>query len=347
MNAEPAVSVIVPTYRRRESVRRLLGALREQTAGAEQFEVVVVVDGSEDGTREMVESLDTPYRLRCVWQRNGGRASACNSGIAAAGGELLVLLDDDMEPTREFIAAHMRAHEERERAGIVGAVPIRVADGSPPVTRFVAAKFNDHLRELETGGELRFRSFYSGNFSVSRRLMLEVGGYDDSFRIYGNEDTELSLRLLRAGVSLRYDPAAVAHQHYEKDFAGLAGDNLAKGRTAVLAMAKHPEEFGDFTVDAFREQSGKWARSPRWMAARAGLLRATRWLPFVPRLLIGVVHALERVEPRQLPTYYGFVIDYFFWLGVESALRGVTDGGELAVAGADGTRSAVRGMGRG
>lgn len=316
----PRASIVVPTYRRRESVRRLLLALRDQSAEPGAFEVIVVIDGSEDGTAEMVAGLAVPYELRAISKANGGRAAACNAGIAAARGDLLIILDDDMEPGREFVAAHLRAHAGEARLGVLGAVPIVVEETSSRVTRYVAAKFNAHLEQLRAGAAIRFRSFYSGNFSIARRLMVEVGGYDEAFRIYGNEDTELSLRLLRSGVELRYDPGAVARQYYEKDFPGLAADNRAKGRTAVLAMRLHPEEFGEFTLDGFREHSGKWRRSRKWMVARGAVLRAARVLPFLPAALVAAVRAVERIEPCRLDTLYGFVIDVFFWLGVRSAL---------------------------
>src|SRR5512147_2927642 len=98
MTATPYVSVIIPTYNRRDSVERTLRALTHQTLAADAYEVIVSIDGSQDGTREMVDAFATPYRLTCVWQSNQGRAAACNAGIRMAQGDVLVILDDDMEP---------------------------------------------------------------------------------------------------------------------------------------------------------------------------------------------------------------------------------------------------------
>jgi GT2 family glycosyltransferase len=319
--AGPRASIVVPTYDRRDSVLRLLGALREQTAPTGDFEVIVVIDGSEDGTREAIAGFSAPFRTTVVWQPNEGRAAACNEGIRRARGELLIILDDDMAPASDFVAAHLRAHARGERIGVLGAVPIHADRTSPPVVRYVAAKFNEHLERLAGGAEIRFRSFYSGNFSIRRTLLEEVGPYDESFRIYGNEDTELSLRLLDAGIELRYDADALAQQHYEKDFGGLARDNLAKGRTAVLAATKHPGAFGPFSIDAFRTQTGKWDRSPRWMRIRDALVSLTRQLPFLPRLVVSFVKMAERLGAPRLRTIYGFAIDYHFWLGVAEALE--------------------------
>src|SRR5690349_14383580 len=99
MESCPRVSVVIPTYQRRLSVERTLQALSAQTMPADQFEVVVSIDGSMDGTREMLDACRTPYTLVAQWQRNRGRAAACNRGVALARGDVIVLLDDDMEPT--------------------------------------------------------------------------------------------------------------------------------------------------------------------------------------------------------------------------------------------------------
>ena len=102
-------SVVIPTYQRRDSVRQALEALARQTLPPEEFEVVISIDGSDDGTRELLEAFRTPFPLVVLWQPNRGRAAACNAGLRASQGALLVLLDDDMEPAPEFLAAHLAA----------------------------------------------------------------------------------------------------------------------------------------------------------------------------------------------------------------------------------------------
>jgi len=69
------LSVVIPTHNRRELVREMLIALSRQFLSSEKFEVVVVVDGSSDGTREMLKDLDTPYSLRVFHQTQAGAAA--------------------------------------------------------------------------------------------------------------------------------------------------------------------------------------------------------------------------------------------------------------------------------
>ncbi len=325
MTSSPRVSVVIPTYQRRASVQRLLEALGQQTLAPDEYEALVVVDGSDDGTREMVADFAAPYRLQALWQPNRGRAAACNTGVQAASGDVVVLLDDDMEPTPDFLAAHLAAQADGAARGVFGAVPIRLDPGSPPVLRYIGAKFNRHLDKLAGPAyTLQPRDFYSGNFSIRRQTLLAVGGFDEAFRIYGNEDIELSLRLVKAGVTLIYSPHALAYQHYTKDLAGLARDHRAKGRTSVLLAAKHPAVAPHLRLGAYH-QGPRW-----WRLVRAGLLRLGLLYPPTSDWVLGAVRRMERYQPARLDRLYDLVLDLCYWEGVQAARAeqaGQPDGG--------------------
>ena len=312
----PSISVIIPTYNRYASVERILHALARQTLAPENYEVIVSIDGSQDGTRQLVASFSAPYHLNHTWQENQGRAAACNAGIRMAQADILVILDDDMEPAPDCLERHAHAHPTGSRLGVMGAVPMAGESTDPQIASYIAAKFNRHLDNLaQPDHQLALRDFYSGHFSIRRDVLMEVGLFDEAFRIYGNEDLELSLRLAKAGVRLLYDPATIAYQHYSKDFAALGHDTVAKGRTAVLLASKHPEALPDLQLSAYQQES--W----RWRAARAWLLAISRWFPSTQDRIIALVERLELRQARQLHLYYRFVLDYLYWLGVKKALR--------------------------
>jgi len=316
MTAKPYVSVIIPTYNRRDSVERALRALMHQTLASDAYEVIVAIDGSQDGTREMVDAFAAPYRLSCIWQSNQGRAAACNAGIRIARGDVLVILDDDMEPAPNCLEHHWHAHPIGTRLGVMGAVPMYCDDSDSPVAAYVAAKFNRHLDNLaRSDHQLTLRDFYSGHFSIRRDVLMEVGLFDESFRIYGNEDLEMSLRLMKSGVKLMYSAETVAHQHYSKDFAGLARDTIAKGRTAVLLASKHPEALPVLQLSEYEQ--GSW----QWRLARAGLLVASSWWSSTPDKVIALIQWFERRQVKSLHLYSRFVLDYVYWLGAQTALR--------------------------
>lgn len=323
--AEAAISVVVPTHQRREPLRRALESLGAQTADPSSFEVIVATDACDDGTAAMIDAFRAPYRLRRVDPIGRGRAAACNSATAAAEGEVLIILDDDMRVVPEFVDRHRSHHPPGSRRCVLGAVPVELGPGSPRAARYVKEKFDLHLARLGEDPEHlnRPRSFYTGNASLRTEVMRSVGGFDESFGIYGNEDVELALRLRAIGVELAYDPAALAHQEYGKGLTGLQRDTLAKGTTTVLLARAHPEVFGDLRLAEPDESSRLW------LAARAALLAATRRLSATRRAVFAVAAGLERIGFWRSPLFYRAVLDYAFWAGVDRALRESDDGGEL------------------
>src|SRR5688572_30305419 len=113
-------SIIIPTYNRLEKLRSCLMALSIQTYPATGFEVIVVVDGSTDGTLEMVSQLKTPYVLRAIRQSNSGQPTALNRGAAKAAGRILIFIDDDIMVAPQFVAEHLRLHKSRDQVVGIG-----------------------------------------------------------------------------------------------------------------------------------------------------------------------------------------------------------------------------------
>ena len=155
-----------------------------------------------------------------------------------------------MQAVPELVDRHRSHHPPGSRRCVLGAVPVELGPDSPRAARYVKEKFDLHLARLGEDPEHleRPRSFYTGNASLRTEVMREVGGFDESFDIYGNEDVDLALRLRAIGVELAYDPAALAHQEYGKGLTGLLLDTLAKGTTTVLLARAHPEVFGDLRL---------------------------------------------------------------------------------------------------
>jgi GT2 family glycosyltransferase len=321
----PSVTVVIPTHQRREALRTVLESLSSQSLDHDGYEVVVAVDASTDGTVEMLEALGGPLQLRWVSPGSRGRAAACNAAVAAARGEVTIVLDDDMRVVPEFVERHRSHHPAGSRRCVLGAVPVELGEGSTHAARYVKDKFDLHLSRLPDPEHLALpRSFFTGNASLRTETMRAVGGFDESFGIYGNEDVELALRLRKSGVELAYDPEALAWQTYDKDLAGLQRDTLAKGRTTVQLVRSHPEVFPDLRL-ADPDDSSR-----PWLAVRAVLLWATRRLPATSGTVFALFSLLERMGACRSSLFYRPVLDYAFWAGVDAALLESSDEGELS-----------------
>lgn len=272
----------------------------------------------------MLVSFVAPFPLRALARPHRGRAAALNAAVDEARGEVLILLDDDMQVVPDFVERHRAHHPPGSRFCVLGAVPIEVNRTSTRAARYAKAKFDDHLERLADPAHLELpHSFYSGNTSLRAEVLREVGGFDESFTRYGNEDVELSLRLRAAGISLRYDPQALARQEYGKDLTRLLRDTIGAGATETLLARKHPDAFPMLLGLANPND-----HSRLWLAARALLLRLTRRWARTSSLVFGTAAILERLGFWRQPLLYRALRDYAFWVGADAEI-GDGDSSEL------------------
>lgn len=316
----PRLSIVVPTLDRRDSVLRLLRALEAQTVPPSEFEVIVVVDGSTDGTAEAVDAYRAPFALRRLSLSRSGLAAARNAGARAAAAAIVQFLDDDMTPAPGMVAAHLARHDRGDVVGVVGAAPIVVPPDASAVVRYRARGFARKLERLASRRDrLVFNDVYGGNLSIGREPFLAAGGYDEAFQVYGHEDYELSLRLTRQGRRFAYEPEALAQQEYGKSLRGLAADIESEGRTAVAFARKHPDVLSSLTLGGFRH------RSLRARARLALLLSLDRSLSGLDERLIASAERAERDASRAgdvaLFARFDALFDALYWIGAERALR--------------------------
>jgi glycosyltransferase involved in cell wall biosynthesis len=310
------ISVVIPTFNRCDSVRRSLTALSAQTFPAGDFEVIVSIDGSEDGTLEMLSGFCSPFELKHIWKQNGGKASACNRAIQEANGDLLVMIDDDMEPTPEFLRGHHESHLKNPRAGVLGAAPIILDGDPPPVVTYIADKFNTHLEKIsQPGFKIRIWDFYGGNFSIKKDLISEIGPFDESYKAYGFEDVEFANRILKSGIKIIYSSDAKCIQHYDDDYKGVAQKTINTGINVIHLVSTYPETFNELKLIEYNFTGWKW----RWL--RMTMIRLSMLMPFITNLIVYLVGWVGKHKPHLFARLNDLAMDYFFWLGVWIALR--------------------------
>jgi len=317
------VSVIIPTYERRDSLERALTALSRQTFPHDNYEVIVSVDGSTDSTMEMLKGFKAPFHLRAIWNPNAGRSAARNRGIDEARGDVLVFLDDDMEPLPEIIERHYGHHRDKRRVCVLGNIPVNINEHSSPLDKYLAKTVYVPFmaRLFSPGYKFQGLEFYSGNFSIRRELLLEIGPFNTRYSV--SEDCEFGLRVVRAGIDIVFERDACSGQYIEKDFAGLAEYTIERGKSAVLFTLDHPNTFYYNRICEFNQGTLKWR------LFRSGLIRASRLFPRIPGLVARLVMLMENRTPDRMNRYYGLALDYYYWLGVSSALGNMKGHNEL------------------
>ena len=116
----PIISVVIPTFNRRETLETVLPLLASQTLPADQYELLLCDSGSTDGTAELVADLNIPNLRHILPAENRGRSGARNAGIRAAIGEFVLFTDADIIPSPNLLAEHLRLHRAHPHSAVVG-----------------------------------------------------------------------------------------------------------------------------------------------------------------------------------------------------------------------------------
>lgn len=233
----PALSVVIPTYSRRESLHRCLDSLTAQV-DPPPFEVIVVDDGSTDDTVEMLARYRPRYPLQVLSRERAGPAAARNLGAAEAKGEYLLFIDDDVVAHPRLLAVHLYTHRAEPKAVTLGPMMPPVGERLPSWVRWEQEVLDKQYKAMLEGlwGPTP-RQFYTANASLARRHFQSAGGFDPSYK--RAEDVELGYRLLDLGLRFVFQPDAVV-THYA-------------GRT-LRAWWRIPYQYGMYDVRMWRDK---------------------------------------------------------------------------------------------
>lgn len=240
-------SVIIPTYNKKERLELVLESFNHQRK-LEDFEVILVDDGSTDGTKELVGSHAWKFSLSYVHQENAGRSQARNTGIAAASHELMIFCDDDLLASKGFVDEHIKAHDGAHGTVVHGliynlpylkffkdpskGIPYEDAETRGTNLEFMKSflistedlldfrkverqkkvtLFEKQIQSVfeEEYGELKWLAFTGGNVSCFRADICKAGLFDTGFgKKWGCEDIETGFRLFQNGARFIYSHAA-------------------------------------------------------------------------------------------------------------------------------------------
>lgn len=251
-------SVVIPTYNRSEILSQCLHALFTQDFDKSEYEIVVVDDGSQDATLEVLKKFQKKSpsvrgpTLKFFHQKNCGQGVARNRGIAEALGEIILLLGDDIIATPQLLKEHGRVHERHpeENAAVLGFITWHPKLAVTPLMRFmeqggaILGRFGGHqfAFDLLKGKSIAdYRFFYTSNISLKRSLLLKFK-FDPWFSGYGWEDIELGYRLTRkAGLTLYYESEAMAYHDHMMNELQFMSRMRSIGRSCHGIQEKYPE----------------------------------------------------------------------------------------------------------
>jgi glycosyltransferase involved in cell wall biosynthesis len=315
-----ALSVVIPTYNRRERLGRVLRSLEEQSVDADTFEVVVIDDGSTDQTAEWLGSQRFRFPLRVVRQANSGPAAARNAGVEAAANPIVLFLDDDVVPSPGLVREHLGMHEAERDICVLGPLS-SLSSYRQPWVAWEQAKLEAQYQAMIRGDYApSFRQFWTGNASVAREHVRAAGGFDTG--ILRGEDIELGLRLARRGVTFRFNPRAGGLHHAERSLTSWCHAHSSYGKLEVQVFGTF--RLGNY-VEVLRDNFGRLHPLSRIVVR--GMVGRRIPLAALTASLRGYLRISEVVPVRPLSNAAcGLLANLLYWSASAEALsKGAVD----------------------
>jgi GT2 family glycosyltransferase len=290
----PRLSVVVVSWGRPRALARCLTALGQMRSV--RFEVIVVADADGLAVARTVPMAD---RLVLLAQEEANISAARNAGVSAAAGEVVGFIDDDAVPEPGWAEAVLAAFETTDAVAVTGPVIGRNGFSLQWGHMAVDAQGRDRwLREGAAPGPGEALKLHGTNMALRRDVLTRTGGFDTGYAFYLDE-TDLALRLVGEGLSIRYLPGAVVHHGFaasarrREDRVPL--DLFDIGASTALFLRKHAP---DALEAALTELEA---------AQRARLLRLARRRKLGPeemrRLMEGLAAGVSegRARPSHVP----------------------------------------------
>ena len=228
----PRVSVVVCTYNGSRTIRDCLdGASR---LAYPDYEVIVVDDGSSDATAVIARQYD----CRLIQTENRGLASARNSGLAAATGDIIAYLDDDAYPDPDWLTYLAATFLRTGYAGVGGPNIAPPSDG--PIAECVARAPGGPVHVLVTDREAEH--IPGCNMAFRKSCLDAIGGFDPQFRTAG-DDVDVCWRLQERGWTLGFHPAAMVWHHRRNSVRAYWRQQIGYGRAEAMLERKWPEKY--------------------------------------------------------------------------------------------------------
>jgi GT2 family glycosyltransferase len=238
------ISILIPTRNRRDRLLATLDALDRQRLDGARAELVVVDNGSRDGTLDVLKERRGKLQLMGMEESRKGASFARNRALPLVRAPVVLLLADDMVPQDDgLIAGHLALHREHPEPGYGVLGQVRWAEPVDPFQRWLEeAGFRFSFDHIEAGSVDPAAYLYSSHASLKTETLREVGGFDAERFPYLMEDTELGIRLRRRGFQLDYRPELLVRHHHPQTPRGFARRMRVNGAAARRLHALYPEE---------------------------------------------------------------------------------------------------------
>lgn len=234
----PCFSIVIPTYNRALLLGECLQSLFEQLKPNGRFEIIVVNDGSKTGFADY-EKISNKYpQVIYIYSKHKGPAAARNLGIKAAKGDIVLFLDDDSLPTKNWLSSTVKSWEElSDSGGIGGYVASRENDNI--YCRINCDLFNWYLKEASACEYTVFLS--TCNSGYKKAILNNIGSFDETFDNACGEDRDLSIKIHNIGGKLKMDERIVVFHGRDLALISFLRRHFEYGMAAYMVYSKYPK----------------------------------------------------------------------------------------------------------
>ncbi|MBL7206309.1 MAG: glycosyltransferase [Candidatus Aenigmarchaeota archaeon] len=238
------ISVIVPTYNSGDRIGKCISALLHQDY-KEPYEIIVVDDGSDDNTVEVVKQL----KVRLVEQRHKGPAVARNLGVKKARGSIVLFTDSDCMASKNWISEMVKPFKNRKIAGVQGIYKTKQKSFT---ARFVQVEIEERYGRMIEKGVDGIGTYSAG---YRKNIFLKMRGFDRKFPIASGEDFDLSYRIKDKGYMLTFNPNAVVYHQHPEGLGKYLEQKFRRASWRTLLYKKHP---GKIKTESYTPQMLKF-----------------------------------------------------------------------------------------
>lgn len=231
-NSLVRASVIIPAYNAEKTLQSCLDALMQQTHIPD--EIIVVDDGSVDGTKTIADAYSL---VTVISQKNKGPAKARNAGAAAAKSDIIIFLDSDCVPEKNWLEEMLNPFADEKVAGVQGAYKTRQPS---LVARFDQADIEYRYERMKRAKKLDWIGSYSAAYR--RKIFLAEKGFDETFPKASGEDAELSYRMSEKGYKLVFAPRAIVFHTHPQTLLHYLRVKFFRAYWRTRMYLKHPQK---------------------------------------------------------------------------------------------------------
>ena len=312
------VSVIIPTFNRPKPLTKTLDALTDQTFPHDQFEVIVVDDGSTKSLVPIKKRTD-PFSLHVVHQQNSGATIARNYGASKSSGEFLIFMDDDIRLLPNTLARLIEVLSNSTRSIVMGALVLPVELQTTAFSKLQSGHVVDSAVQL-----VHWSETMTGLLAIRAADFVTIDQFHDPTGGWPNwDDVDFGYRSDAAGFKLLRCHDAVA-EHWDYSIADV--DEMGRryhraAQSAVRLFQSYPRMVG--AIPMFDDKLPITWRQDSWKLIARKLIRPISSTNLVMSLIRLLLHFCETLlpSPRILTPLYRWIIGSYIYTGYRTALR--------------------------